>query len=166
MNKIIIAIASIAMTCSLHAASVSWSITAKTDYVDYNVYIATANTFASLSDLTKNLLGTSGNTGVLAKATATARNATASGGANGLTGETSYDFYYVFVNGDDYWVSSKQSVTTGAETASPATVTFSATNTNALLAGDKSGSFAVPEPTSGLLLLLGMAGLALKRKRA
>ncbi|MBR4616199.1 MAG: PEP-CTERM sorting domain-containing protein [Kiritimatiellae bacterium] len=25
---------------------------------------------------------------------------------------------------------------------------------------------AVPEPTSGLLLLLGMAGLALKRKRA
>ena len=29
------------------------------------------------------------------------------------------------------------------------------------------GNFtAVPEPTSGLLLLLGMAGLALKRKRA
>lgn len=28
------------------------------------------------------------------------------------------------------------------------------------------GWYAVPEPTSGLLLLLGMAGLALKRKRA
>jgi len=40
------------------------------------------------------------------------------------------------------------------------------------LFGDASGSAtawtaaAVPEPTSGLLLLLGMAGLALKRKRA
>jgi len=28
------------------------------------------------------------------------------------------------------------------------------------------GYTAVPEPTSGLLLILGMAGLALKRKRA
>ena len=28
------------------------------------------------------------------------------------------------------------------------------------------GWYAVPEPTSGLLMLLGMAGLALKRKRA
>ena len=28
------------------------------------------------------------------------------------------------------------------------------------------GGSSVPEPTSGLLLLLGMAGLALKRKRA
>lgn len=28
------------------------------------------------------------------------------------------------------------------------------------------GWYNVPEPTSGLLLLLGMAGLALKRKRA
>ena len=28
------------------------------------------------------------------------------------------------------------------------------------------GAAAVPEPTSGLLMLLGMAGLALRRKRA
>ena len=35
-----------------------------------------------------------------------------------------------------------------------------------MLAGS-SGSFgAVPEPTSGMLVLLGMAGLALKRERA
>ena len=33
-------------------------------------------------------------------------------------------------------------------------------------AGTKWTSMSVPEPTSGLLLLLGMAGLALKRKRA
>ena len=33
-------------------------------------------------------------------------------------------------------------------------------------AGTQGGWTAVPEPTSGLLMLLGMAGLALKRKRA
>lgn len=32
--------------------------------------------------------------------------------------------------------------------------------------GTQMATYAVPEPTSGLLLLLGMAGLALKRKRA
>lgn len=42
--------------------------------------------------------------------------------------------------------------------------TFS-TTTTALLAG-QSGSFSsVPEPTSGLLLLVGMAGLALRHKQ-
>ena len=40
-------------------------------------------------------------------------------------------------------------------------------NNNPIAAGDWSTmSGAVPEPTSGLLLLIGMAGLALKRKRA
>ena len=130
------------------------------------MYLTRINTFAALSDVTGNLLGTSGNTGTTALATSTARNATATGSALGLTGETSYDFYYVFIKGDDYWVSDKQTVATNAETAGPAAVQLTATASNALLSGAKSGSFAVPEPTSGILLLLGIAGLALKRKRA
>jgi len=41
------------------------------------------------------------------------------------------------------------------------------TNGTAFVAGDwQSMTASVPEPTSGLLLLIGMAGLALKRKRA
>ena len=48
---------------------------------------------------------------------------------------------------DDTWSGSAFTFTTAGTSASP-------------------NYFAVPEPTSGLLLLLGMAGLALKRKRA
>jgi hypothetical protein len=38
--------------------------------------------------------------------------------------------------------------------------------TNSAITADSWSSVAVPEPTSGLLLLLGMAGLALRRKQA
>ena len=39
-------------------------------------------------------------------------------------------------------------------------------DTNSIFASDWTTYSAIPEPTSGLLLLFGMAGLALKRKRA
>ena len=48
-------------------------------------------------------------------------------------------------------------------------VTFNANSTIAVTAtwsGAQMGVFNVPEPTSGLMLLLGMAGLALRRRRA
>ena len=43
-------------------------------------------------------------------------------------------------------------------------MTFSNVSANAQTAWTQTG--AIPEPTSGLLLLLGMAGLALRRKQA
>ena len=49
-------------------------------------------------------------------------------------------------------------------------VVFNANSTMAVTAtwngGTQFGVFNVPEPTSGLMLLLGMAGLALRRRRA
>ena len=58
---------------------------------------------------------------------------------------------------------------TSTEGAIPgATVEYYAAfeNSNAVTQADWATMAPVPEPTSGLLLLLGMAGLALKRKRA
>ena len=52
---------------------------------------------------------------------------------------------------------------TGANETTKAALTFTFTDVK----GDTVGTWqAVPEPTSGLLLLLGMAGLALRRKKA
>lgn len=67
-----------------------------------------------------------------------------------------YEGYYTVVNG-----SSIEGVLPGT------TVTYYADFVNGTASAYTTSSMsAVPEPTSGLLLLLGMAGLALKRKRA
>lgn len=81
-------------------------------------------------------------------------------------GET-YNFYMVFEDGGkkfDSSVSTPTVIKSGvAYESQTATVAFSNMQTATQAAGSWS---AVPEPTSGLLMLLGMAGLALRRRRA
>jgi hypothetical protein len=73
-----------------------------------------------------------------------------------LVGGSTYKFYYTIEDskGNSYVSATKA---TRAQATATVSLTFAATG----------GTWtAAPEPTSGLLLLLGMAGLALKRKRA
>ena len=86
--------------------------------------------------------------------------------AGATVGET-YNFYMVFEdNGKKFDSSSstpsviKSGVAYDSQTATIAFSNMASATQNA------SNWAAVPEPTSGLLMLLGMAGLALKRKRA
>ena len=83
----------------------------------------------------------------------------------------SYDFYYVIFNGADATTATKYAM------VSDPSKTFSGMDSKYKTTGDFSSLPTwkdigidppppVPEPTSGLLLLLGVAGLALKRKRA
>ena len=106
---------------------------------------------------------------------AAAQNGTdSSGDFHSATG-VKYQFYYAALVNDgenDYLYVSDLSLATQAK-ASTQTVSLSmaskVTNSDKLISGEgfsTSGWYAVPEPTSGLLLLLGVAGLALKRKRA
>ena len=73
-------------------------------------------------------------------------------------------FYAIIFNSDDvstathYMITSEKTVVFGASASTAQTATLSPGTWTAIA--------PVPEPTSGLLLLLGMAGLALKRKRA
>jgi hypothetical protein len=78
-----------------------------------------------------------------------------------VTGGNSYNFYMVIEDNDKTFTSSTVAVV--AQATSTANILFG----NMATATQNSANWvAVPEPTSGLLLLLGMAGLALKRKRA
>ena len=81
------------------------------------------------------------------------------------TAETSYNFYFKITTTAD---SAEVAFTSApfAATASDVGVASIAFG-NQKNATQASGAWAaVPEPTSGLMLLLGVAGLALKRKRA
>ena len=79
-----------------------------------------------------------------------------------------YDFIFVAtttVGGQEYvWTSTTKSSTAQA-TSTPSLSWFAANHTTGE-GINANGWASVPEPTSGVLLLLGMAGLALKRKRA
>ena len=80
-------------------------------------------------------------------------------------------FFFALVKDDEIYISSVATKTSNGTTQQ--TMSFNPTTTSQAPAMDiddgyKSAGWygAVPEPTSGLLLLLGVAGLALKRKRA
>ncbi len=84
----------------------------------------------------------------------------------------SYDFYMAIVSGDNVFLSA--SVSASGQDADVSKVSFSGIKTaTQTVFSDASAAYSsagwyqtVPEPTSGLLMLLGMAGLALRRRRA
>ena len=101
------------------------------------------------------------------------------------TSETTqnYTFYFAVIDGDNIYFSNEKALaangtatakTVGFGTQANGTATFSNTAAGAGFQGaghwsthaSSGGGESVPEPTSGLLMLIGAAGLALRRKRA
>lgn len=87
-----------------------------------------------------------------------------------LTGDGSA--YFVVFSGDKMYISAAQDVAYDS-VADAAEITFSSMSVSSKKAalnsaGGYSGAgwYAAPEPTSGLLMLMGFAGLALRRRRA
>ena len=76
---------------------------------------------------------------------------------------TSYDFYFVIEDaGKEFTSATKSAVASATGTANIAFGNMASQTQDS----SNWGGSAVPEPTSGLLMLLGVAGLALRRKRA
>ena len=192
MKKLIVMLGIVAVAASVQAASFNWtsSGTASAKTINskdgtalysgetaYTLYLFDAGVTSQdtlLAGLRDNK-GITDFTSVTSQTLASNSQITATEFEYGEAGPT-YDFYFAIVNGDDVFLSDNKAAM--GQASSTAAVSFSGIGTATKNAfADNSATFAangggwyatasIPEPTSGLLLLLGMAGLALRRRRA
>ena len=186
MKKLIIAACAVAFAAGVQAASISWKTTgAFYDTVgdpDWNTvaagttaYFVFVNSYAQ-SDLVADFAaGAVNNTKLTAINSGTVGAdgtvAMVSGSTTSLSGSQSA-YVVLFEGTDNMFISG--ALTVGIDELMGSTYSFNesltgdiwALNGAASAGYSGAGWYNVPEPTSGLLLILGMAGLALKRKRA
>lgn len=182
MKKLMFMLAAVAMAASVHAASVSWSTVAMynaegakvADTATVYVYLMDKTAYDGLTDVweTYGDKVKAGGTGADAsktsgKFTHKATNIYAPNGT--ATANTTYYAAIIatYGTGDDMkYYAEKASVTTGEDGEGLYQFGLGKLDTAASAASSWSTASSVPEPTSGLLMLIGMAGLALRRKRA
>lgn len=174
MKKLMIVLAAVAMATVVNAAACAWSGlgVAKVDATDvatsYTMYLLDAS-ITDASTMSGYLAN--GDTSYLSAATVTSTTGLAAGTAvrwnttfGDYTAGDSYTYYTVIFNGavadaDHYMITAEKTASVPASGSLAMAFGTQASNTWNTMA-------AVPEPTSGLLMLVGLAGLALRRKRA
>ncbi len=181
MKKLGITLATIVVATVVNAASVGWTLAGATAYANdaYSIFVIGQNGATSIETITALLdAGSSIDSYAFSSGTINASGAATSAAtaasAPTLDAGTYEAFFVVFdtvtptVGESNYAVVSGASGLTKTVGASTSAITFTSGNQATYLntASNWSSYGSVPEPTSGLLMLLGMAGLALKRKRA
>ena len=181
MKKLMVMLAAVTTAVVAQAASINWSVAGKTFAPSaddpatngraayYLVYAFEASQYDNVKSLLSS--GKIDNAVALAADSGrTTKTGAAGGSITGLTGST-YEMFLVAFDtysaadaalstAKNYIISDKISGATFGETDMVSSIDYTSSNFG-------SGSWtAVPEPTSGLLMLLGVAGLALRRRRA
>ena len=171
MKKLMIALAAIASAVAVQAASVSWDASVSLVDISFEPVEGTL-TFFMTSDMSTALPSSPLTiVGGVAEGTVTGTDQaswTARITISNFDGESqSYYYDYVFtmdtVSHTGY--ADKDTYLAGLAGEVGTALTLDG-NLDLYASPTSQGFTAVPEPTSGLLILLGMAGLALKRKRA
>ena len=175
MKKLMIALVAVAYAAVLQAASVSWYLEKDTDktYGNLTAYVINGSDYATVAALLAAggaTVATDFNNYVIDSVALNSRGAGSSNSA-GVTGTSLA--WFIFANdsiADGSTYSTTTAIDASAYTYTPPdsapgdlALTVASFTTKGAPIG---GSSPVPEPTSGLLMLLGVAGLALKRKRA
>jgi len=184
MKKLMILAAAVVASVAANAAAIEWgsgtitladSTTAGKDAVAGYLFLVDATTYATYSGITDAKALSDAVYAAYGSKTATASQ-TGSSTKKGVvklsdtteysSGNTAYGII-LYTEGDNYM---GNYATYTFESSMDTTIGNLATTIGGDIGGGSTATAwstaAVPEPTSGLLLLLGMAGLALKRKRA
>ena len=170
MKKLMIILAAVAMAGVSQAASFSWKLTTGSTYASMKVYALTGTTsdavLAAFSSTTAENW-TSAVSGVTPVTAGTGSRGVASDKVTGVSDGDSIVFAIIdgsIADGNKYYVTTAYTIPDGKTFEPPAAGTAQSIAVNLAGSGTFTASSPVPEPTSGLLMLLGMAGLALKRK--
>ncbi len=177
MKKLMIVLAAIALSFGVQAASVSWKLmTGGTTYAGMNVYAFTAADVAETAALTAcQSKNASDWTSFFGKGDAGANGGNgnrlaASGVTEGIAANDPLTFVFVdgaVAEGSNYYVFNAVNIPAANVYEPPTTGTaWAFTPSSLTLAGSGKFTSDIPEPTSGLLLLVGGAMLALRRRRA
>ena len=179
MKKLMFMLAAVAVAACTQAASVSWTCTNVKDgsgnAIDGIAYFVNAATLSqeTLATYTKASDFTTALSGMYSYTPSTAGKYTSAAVENatlGLTDATASQAYLVIfdtatiTDSSNYYVTEVKSFDTYAGTMTQ-NVKWGSQSTASQAAGAWT-AVSVPEPTSGLLMLIGMAGLALRRRRA
>lgn len=178
MKKLMIALAVVASAIAVRAASVDWSFYEQaldknnpTDISSYTAYLFTESAWTTaLAD------GISASTWSSAASSSALTKTTGGSGANtwtkwavatkSATGDSG-NYYIVIADAQKYTASGAIAGTSYATPQDAHTeIKWNIAANKTPLSDASFTTYSVPEPTSGLLLILGMAGLALKRKHA